>query len=148
MAEAAAAEEYACPHCAGDPSNASAAAAAAAAAAAFVEPGSHAGLPIEVLGGLERSLPIGACLPIGLTGSNGLPSRAHDGMVSQCQKNAACTRAHRHVGICKLWRLSDSPPDTSPPTVGREVYTSAGAGSGTAMQMQMQMQMQGATMAD
>jgi hypothetical protein len=54
MAEAATAEEYACPHCAGDPSNASAAAAAAAAAAAFVEPGSYAGLPIEVLGDQEQ----------------------------------------------------------------------------------------------
>ena len=38
MAEAAAGEEYLCPHCAGESSNASAAAAAAAAAAAFVKP--------------------------------------------------------------------------------------------------------------
>ena len=138
MAEAAAAEEYACPHCAGDPSNASAAAAAAAAAAAFVEPGSHAGLPIEVLGGLEKSLQ---------AGSNGLPLRARDGLAQQCQKNPACSRAHRHVGTCKLWRLNDSPPETSPPAVAREVYASAAARASPRSGPQLEARRQGAELA-
>ena len=91
MAEAAADEEYSCPHCAGDSSNASAAAAAAAAAAAFMAPGSHDRVPL------------------------------HKGSTKALEKS-------RKAAVGRLWRLNDSPPETSPPAVARAVYTSPWSG--------------------